>query len=112
MLPTTTFLIPHVLPNDNPVDESVQWSDDDRDEFQMDMDEDDEDDEEDGEPLAKRRRTEPPAPETPASGRTRAQVASSVGSTSIISVPRQKVPTTIPVVEIQVSSVSLFSYND
>jgi hypothetical protein len=103
MLPTTTFLIPHVLPDDNPVDESVQWSDDDGDEYQMDVDEDDEDEEDEVEPSAKRRRTEPPAPETPASGRTRAQVASSAGSTSVISVPRQKVPTAVPVVEIQVS---------
>ncbi|KAJ7869507.1 hypothetical protein B0H13DRAFT_2350895 [Mycena leptocephala] len=85
MLPTTTFLIPHVLPDDNPVDESVQWSDDDGDEYQMDVDEDDEDEED----------------ETPASGRTRAQVASSAGSTSVISVPRHKVPTAVPVVEIQ-----------
>jgi hypothetical protein len=35
-------------------------------------------------------------------------VASSAGSTSVISVPHQKVPTAIPVVEIQVSPISLF----
>ncbi|KAJ7892026.1 hypothetical protein B0H13DRAFT_2529437 [Mycena leptocephala] len=50
MLPTTTFLIPHVLPDDNPVDESVQWSDDDGDEYQMDVDEDDEDEEDEASP--------------------------------------------------------------
>ncbi|KAJ7797127.1 hypothetical protein B0H13DRAFT_2392313 [Mycena leptocephala] len=43
----------------------------------------------------------PPVPETPAPSRTCTQVASLVGSTSVISVPRHKVPTTIPVVEIQ-----------
>jgi hypothetical protein len=74
----------------------------------MDVDEDDEDDEDEGEPSAKRRRTKPPTPETPASGRTRAQVASSAGPTSVISVPRQKVPTAIPVVEIQVSPTCFF----
>jgi hypothetical protein len=77
----------------------------------MDVDDDDEDDEEDGEPTAKRHRTEPPVPETPAPS-THAQVASSAGSTSVISVPRQKVPTTVPVVEIQVSPIDILFSND